>query len=95
MTTTPTEGPGGVLESELESGHAVGTDPKYAPQTVDLEEKRDLDISLEHREYILQRHGTLELSPFPSASAADPLNWPSWKVKIIISSFSRTSLTAS
>ncbi|KAJ7610226.1 major facilitator superfamily domain-containing protein [Roridomyces roridus] len=29
----------------------------------------------EHREYLLQRHGTLDLDPMPSADPADPYNW--------------------
>lgn len=33
-----------------------------------------------HREYLLQRHGTLELDPVPALDDADPYNWPSWKV---------------
>ncbi|KAL4807270.1 major facilitator superfamily domain-containing protein [Aspergillus unguis] len=39
-------------------------------------------LSQAHREYLLQRHGTLDLDPLPSASHADPYNWPTWK-KII------------
>ncbi|KAL1645252.1 hypothetical protein SLS58_003959 [Diplodia intermedia] len=37
-------------------------------------------LAPEHREYLLQRHGTLTLDPLPSADPADPYNWPSWKV---------------
>ncbi|KAL4896853.1 major facilitator superfamily domain-containing protein [Aspergillus ambiguus] len=37
------------------------------------------NLSAAHREYLLQRHGTLELDPLPSASNADPYNWPAWK----------------
>lgn len=33
-----------------------------------------------HQDYLLQRHGTLDLDPIPSLSAADPYNWPTWKV---------------
>ncbi|ETS86270.1 hypothetical protein PFICI_00098 [Pestalotiopsis fici W106-1] len=33
----------------------------------------------EHRDYLLSRHKTLELHPFPSRDPADPLNWPDWK----------------
>ncbi|KAL4913292.1 major facilitator superfamily domain-containing protein [Aspergillus aurantiobrunneus] len=36
-------------------------------------------LSQAHREYLLQRHGTLDLDPVPSASHADPYNWPVWK----------------
>lgn len=37
-------------------------------------------LSQSHREYLLNRHGTLELDPIPSNSDADPYNWPRWKV---------------
>lgn len=33
-----------------------------------------------HQDYLLQRHGTLDLNPIPSLSGADPYNWPTWKV---------------
>ncbi|KAI9879913.1 MAG: hypothetical protein M1830_006580 [Pleopsidium flavum] len=36
-------------------------------------------ISEEHEEYLLGRHGTLELTPLPSFPPEDPLNWPGWK----------------
>lgn len=38
-------------------------------------------LSEEHRQYLLQRHGTLELDPMPTMGDADPYNWPTWKVK--------------
>lgn len=37
-------------------------------------------LSQEHRDYLLQRHGTLDLDPMPSDDPADPYNWPTWKV---------------
>lgn len=40
-------------------------------------------LSQSHREYLLSRHGTLELDPVPSMSDADPYNWPGWKVCIL------------
>ncbi|PYH96036.1 MFS general substrate transporter [Aspergillus ellipticus CBS 707.79] len=36
-------------------------------------------LSPSHREFLLQRHGTLDLDPIPSPSDADPYNWPTWK----------------
>lgn len=33
-----------------------------------------------HRDYLMERHGTLELDPIPGMSPADPYNWPEWKV---------------
>ncbi|KAM3080526.1 hypothetical protein ACMFMG_005472 [Clarireedia jacksonii] len=32
-------------------------------------------ISEEHKQYLLDRHGTLDLDPLPSSSPADPYNW--------------------
>jgi hypothetical protein len=37
-------------------------------------------LTEEHKQYLLQRHGTLELDPLPTGSDADPYNWPTWKV---------------
>ncbi|KAI4950949.1 hypothetical protein J4E86_007458 [Alternaria arbusti] len=36
-------------------------------------------LSEEHRRYLLERHGTLELDPIPTMGTADPYNWPQWK----------------
>lgn len=36
------------------------------------------NISSFHREYLLKRHGTLDLDPIPCPSSADPYNWPTW-----------------
>ncbi|KAH6896737.1 putative MFS transporter [Thelonectria olida] len=46
-------------------------------------------LSAEHAEYLLQRHGTLDLKPIPSAHHEDPYNWPAWKknVNLVIVSF--------
>lgn len=32
----------------------------------------------EGEEYLLQRHGTLDLDPMPRPTPDDPLNWPTW-----------------
>jgi hypothetical protein len=37
-------------------------------------------LSKAHRDFLMERHGTLELDPVPSMDPADPYNWPSWKV---------------
>jgi MFS family permease len=44
-----------------------------------LDKGEQSQLSDEHRQYLLRRHGTLELDPFPTASDADPFNWPQWK----------------
>lgn len=38
-------------------------------------------LSNEHREYLIHRHGTADLDPIPDMSDADPYNWPTWKVR--------------
>jgi hypothetical protein len=43
------------------------------PETIDA-------LSPEHREYLMQRHGTLALDPIPAMGDADPYNWTSSKV---------------
>ncbi|KAH8674202.1 putative MFS multidrug transporter [Xylariales sp. PMI_506] len=48
------------------------TDSDESPNTAHV----NLGISLEHRNYLIQRHGTVELEPIPSADDADPYNWP-------------------
>lgn len=42
----------------------------------------------EHRDYLLARHGTLELDPIPDMGDQDPYNWPQWKVCILLAHFS-------
>ncbi|KAL3467149.1 major facilitator superfamily domain-containing protein [Aspergillus heterothallicus] len=46
-------------------------------------------LSQAHREYLVRRHGTLDLDPLPSASDEDPYNWPTWKklVNLILVAF--------
>lgn len=37
-------------------------------------------LSKGHRDYLIERHGTLDLDPIPGMSPTDPYNWPTWKV---------------
>lgn len=37
------------------------------------------ELSQEHRDYLIKRHGTLDLDPIPSDDPADPYNWPESK----------------
>ena len=39
-----------------------------------------MELSPQHREYLMQHHGTLDLDPVPSMDDADPYNWPVSKV---------------
>lgn len=59
-----------------------------------LEKDEVANLSEEHRQFLLQRHGTLELDPVPLMTDADPYNWPSWKVRISLSHLSDTTLTS-
>nr|POE77569.1 efflux pump vrtl [Quercus suber] len=36
-------------------------------------------LSQAHRDYLIKRHGTLDLDPIPSDDPADPYNWPKSK----------------
>ena len=36
-------------------------------------------ISPRHADYLLRRHGTLDLNPVPSDDPLQPLNWPTWR----------------
>jgi hypothetical protein len=38
-------------------------------------------LSKPHRDYLMERHGTLNLDPIPAMDPADPYNWPEWKVR--------------
>ncbi|KAH7115122.1 major facilitator superfamily domain-containing protein [Dendryphion nanum] len=69
-----------------ETKDATHTEPIYnedlehsATHATYLEKESIRSLSEEHRQYLLQRHGTLELEPIPTSSHADPYNWPSWK----------------
>lgn len=46
-------------------------------------------LSEEHRKYLLERHGTLELDPLPGYGDADPYNWSTRKVSSASSCRSR------
>lgn len=44
-----------------------------------LDKNEALNLSEEHRQFLMACHGTVELDPMPTMSAADPYNWPVWK----------------
>lgn len=66
-------GKAGVDLVESTEGTETGIPTTYA----DIVASR---LSKSHRDYLMERHGTLELDPIPSLDPADPYNWPSWKV---------------
>lgn len=62
------------------SGHQHNEDLEHAATHATYYEKDEIAaLSEEHRQYLLQRHGTLELDPVPTMGDADPYNWPQWK----------------
>jgi hypothetical protein len=40
------------------------------------------ELGFQHREYLIEKHGTTHLDPLPQMDDADPHNWPTWKVRI-------------
>lgn len=46
----------------------------------DIEENDSGALTEDHRQYLIQRYGTVELDPIPDMTDADPYNWPTWKV---------------
>lgn len=36
------------------------------------------DITEEHKQYLIAKHGRYDLTPLPSMNDEDPLNWPNW-----------------
>ncbi|KAI3342594.1 major facilitator superfamily domain-containing protein [Ustulina deusta] len=57
----------------------VTADEKLEPQYCENEVKSQNSISEAHRQYIIERHGTDQLDPFPDFNDADPYNWPQSK----------------
>jgi MFS family permease len=44
-----------------------------------IEKDEVTQLPPEHRDYLMRRHGTLDLDPVPGYGNADPYNWPVWK----------------
>lgn len=53
---------------------------KLAPAHTHIDNAELAALPLEHQEYLLERHGTIDLDPLPDMSDADPYNWPAAKV---------------
>ncbi|PWY67910.1 MFS general substrate transporter [Aspergillus heteromorphus CBS 117.55] len=54
--------------------------PDYIEKTeLGLSDEPGSTLSQQHKTYLLQRHGTLDLDPVPSMDPADPYNWPLFK----------------
>lgn len=76
-------------KSDGNSHHIEGADSPAAVESGKHEpfygEDRMAHLSEEHRQYLLARHGTLDLDPIPDMNDADPYNWSTWRVSPSIS----------
>lgn len=57
---------GQIRTADLREGEALGHRATY------FSTNAAAGLSQEHRDYLIQRHGTLELDPMPSDDPADP-----------------------
>ena len=58
----------------------MSTDKGIFKEHEDINHDGTNDLSPEYRDYLISRHGTVELDPLPDMTDADPYNWPKWKV---------------
>lgn len=70
-------------EETTDQGHEakIEAEVEYLTQTP-LESEEIAALPQAHKDYLLSRHGTLDLDPIPDMIDADPYNWPQWKVHI-------------
>ena len=73
-STTPTN-----IAVDTRKDGGVAEKDHAALENSHLEDGAIGDLSLEHRDYLIERHGTVALNPIPTMDPADPLNWPSWR----------------
>ena len=55
-------------------------DVELGPKATYINTGETAGLSQDHRDYLIARHGTLELDPVPDFGDQDPYNWPKWKV---------------
>ena len=63
---------------KIDAGHAEDLENVHTQ----LESEEVANLSPEHKQYLLDRHGTLDLDPVPDMSDADPYNWATSKVSV-------------
>ncbi|KAL1304083.1 hypothetical protein AAFC00_000518 [Neodothiora populina] len=54
-------------------------DVELGPKATYINTGAAAGLPQEHRDYLLARHGTLDLDPVPDMGDQDPYNWPTWK----------------
>lgn len=84
--TTPIElRPSHTVDDIDERSHTLKEDIDMVERadTSNYADPMPVRLSKGHRDYLIERHGTLDLDPLPGVSPADPLNWPAWKVSIV------------
>ncbi|TVY81245.1 Efflux pump radE [Lachnellula suecica] len=69
-------------ENEAANEHMVAEKDHAIMDNSHLESGIGGDLSPQHRDYLMARHGTVDLTPLPTMDPADPLNWPAWKKNI-------------
>ncbi|KAJ9194007.1 hypothetical protein DTO164E3_7595 [Paecilomyces variotii] len=71
------DAPGSIKQEDIDliEQASLGSHASRAKTAID-------ELSPAHKEFLLQRHGSLDLDPVPSFSGADPYNWPTWKKNI-------------
>ncbi|KAF2755489.1 MFS multidrug transporter [Pseudovirgaria hyperparasitica] len=66
-------------EEETSSSSSRDQEKQLGLKSTYIDDSSLAHLPQEHRDYLLQRHGTLALDPMPSMDPADPYNWPGWK----------------
>lgn len=64
--------------NDRQNSHMTSIDDKSAPVKEELESASvdvEPEISEEHKQYLIAKHGTYHLSPLPTMNDNDPLNW--------------------
>lgn len=84
--------------SAMDKADFVANEPKHnedlehaATHGTYLDKEEASHLSEEHRQYLLERHGTIDLDPLPTMGTADPYNWPQWKASCSDVSFDDNS----
>ncbi len=66
-----------------QNGEKAGSDStevKLAPHCRRPPQLNEVSLSTAHKQYLIDRHGTIDLDPVPDLNDDDPYNWPYRKV---------------